>query len=348
MSDVLLKFITITWTLIAEMAPYLLFGFAVASILHCLLHPDQIKKYLGQPGFKSVIKSTLIGIPMPLCSCSVIPVASSLRKSGATRGATASFLSATPQTGVDSILATYALMGGPFATVRVLVALISGCLSGFLIERLVKEPVIFKPPQSTPPTVSSCCSKPQTKRPSLFAGLRHGFLTLTSDLAPALFIGLILAGLLSTFLPQDWLGTHFHNQWLAFTAATLISLPLYICATASIPMAYALVAAGLSPSAALIFLIVGPATNSATVVAAWKLLGHKATLLYLITLVSIAWLAGFAFDVFLSQSHFQEVIHDHETTLSLWQHMSGFILCSLLVGAYLLKKRASKRKCCAN
>ena len=113
-------------------------------------------------------------------------------------------------------------------------------------------------------------------------------------------------------------------------------------------MAYALVAAGLSPSAALIFLIVGPATNSATVVAAWKLLGHKATLLYLIILVSIAWFAGFAFDVFLSQSHFQEVIHDHETTLSLWQHLSGFILCSLLVGAYLLKKRASKRKCCAN
>ena len=111
-----------TWDMVAEMAPYLIFGFAIAGLLHILIRKEQVQRLLGKPGLGAVFKACSIGVPMPLCSCSVIPVAASLHKSGASRGATAAFLSSTPQTGVDSILATYALMGGLFATVRVAVA----------------------------------------------------------------------------------------------------------------------------------------------------------------------------------------------------------------------------------
>ncbi|MEN8792603.1 MAG: permease, partial [Lentimonas sp.] len=128
-----------TWQLIAEMASYLLFGFAVAGLLHILIRPEHVRRLLGKPGLGTIIKACLVGVPMPLCSCSVIPVAASLRKSGASRGATASFLSSTPQTGVDSIFATYALMGGSFTIVRVVVAFISGIVSGVLVDLFAKE-----------------------------------------------------------------------------------------------------------------------------------------------------------------------------------------------------------------
>ena len=335
-----LNFLRSIWFIIAEMAPYLLFGFAIASLLHLFLQPEKIKRILGKPGASSVFKAALIGIPMPLCSCSVIPVATSFHKAGASRGATASFLSATPQTGVDSILATYALMGGFFSAIRVFVALISGCLAGFLIERFAPFKSLFK--HETQDDI--------TPRPTLRESIRHGLYTLPADLAPALAFGLLLAGLLTAYLPDQWLGNHLESTWSAFALATVVSLPLYVCATASIPMAYSFVVAGLSPGAALVFLIVGPATNTATVIAVVKLLGRKATLLYLSTIVGIAWLAGFLLDVFFKDSMTFQAAHVHVSDFGFWQHASGVFLILLLIVTYFHNKRqrSSESKCCAS
>lgn len=373
-----------TWYMVAEMAPYLIFGFAIAGLLHILIRKEQVQGLLGKPGLGAVFKACLIGVPMPLCSCSVIPAAASLHKSGASRGATAAFLSSTPQTGVDSILATYSLMGGLFATVRVVVAFVSGIVTGFLIELFCKKKAESQPPKTPPPTINfspnlspnpnlnsdpqSTLSKitsmiktpqisalkPQVSNPQpsrLSTALRYGFVNLPADLAVALLIGLVLAGLITTLLPPDLISGHFSTGSLAFLLATVISLPLYICATASIPMAYALMAAGLSPGAALIFLITGPATNTATVISLWKMLGHKATLIYLGSLIVIAWIAGGLLNSTLGTQTIEHSVHQHAAMQpELWQHLSGIVLILILLISLGLSRppKAAAKSCCSD
>ncbi|MGZ0655862.1 SO_0444 family Cu/Zn efflux transporter [Coraliomargarita sp. W4R72] len=363
-----------TWDLVAEMAPYLLFGFAFAGLLHVLIRKDFVQHWLGKPGLGGVIKASVLGVPMPLCSCAVIPVAASLRKSGATRGATASFLSSTPQTGVDSILATYALLGGLFTGVRIAVAFATGIVTGYLIELFCKETpkektapasqpfggMSFAPTGAAPvidlqqnlsadvTTPKSCCSSQTEPKRSPMEALRYAFVTLPSDLANALIIGLVLAGLITTLMPTDLLSGSLSTGPLAFLLATAISLPLYVCATASIPMAYALMAAGLSPGAALVFLIAGPATNTATIVTVWKMLGHRATVIYLTSLLVISWLAGWLFNTALSNEAKAGATHTHAAIHpSLWQHGTGLLLIGLLVFSVWKAKQVTTKSCCA-
>ncbi|WPJ97436.1 SO_0444 family Cu/Zn efflux transporter [Coraliomargarita algicola] len=390
MNNFITSFARNTWDMVAEMAPYLLFGFAFAGLLHILIRKDFVQHWLGKPGLGGVIKASVLGVPMPLCSCAVIPVAASLRKSGATRGATASFLSSTPQTGIDSILATYALLGGLFTMVRIAVAFVTGIVTGYIIELFCKDtpstpaasikPVVvpnsanfaalsLAPPTHTPtmglptgPLIRTapedqtdttakpdtcCCSRPAPKRKPIDA-LRYGFVTLPSDLATSLIIGLVLAGLITTLLPTDLLSGSFSTGPLAFLLATAISLPLYVCATASIPMAYALMAAGLSPGAALVFLIAGPATNTATIVTVWKMLGRRATAIYLLCLLLISWLAGWLLNSALKQDADASAMHAHGSMHpSLWQHATGILLIGLLVFSYWKSRQQTTKSCCA-
>jgi uncharacterized membrane protein YraQ (UPF0718 family) len=378
MSNFIISFAQNTWDLVAEMAPYLLFGFAFAGLLHILIRKDFVQHWLGKPGLGGVIKASVLGVPMPLCSCAVIPVAASLRKSGATRGATASFLSSTPQTGVDSILATYALLGGLFTVVRIAVAFVTGIVTGYLIELFCKEPAVKKEETTAPqafgamsfaptstaapqinlqqsavkgatPTTKSCCaSQSKTVKRGPLEALRYGFVTLPSDLANSLIIGLVLAGLITTLMPTDLLSGSLSTGPLAFLLATAISLPLYVCATASIPMAYALIAAGLSPGAALVFLIAGPATNTATIVTVWKMLWHRATVVYLASLLVISWLAGWLFNSALSTEAETGAMHAHGAIHpSLWQHGTGVLLIGLLVFSVWKAKQSTTKSCCA-
>jgi len=344
------NFATNTWDLVAEMAPYLLFGFAVAGLLHLLIRPEWVRRLLGKPGIGGVARASLVGVPMPLCSCSVIPVAASLRRSGASKGATASFLSSTPQTGVDSILATFALLGELFTTVRVGVAFLCGLVSGILVDLFAsRKKHDTEPAEPTNTGKDSCChdanntADPEAEPRSFKGAVRYGLVTLPADLANALIVGLLLAGLITTLLPQDLFTGNLSGGWLAFLLATAISLPLYVCATGSIPMAYALMAAGLSPGAALVFLIVGPATNTATVVTVWKMLGRTATLTYLASLIVISWLAGWIFNASLSRELVDDGKHAHEGMgeLALWQHGSGIALVTLLAIAIWITRRSS-------
>jgi len=363
MTDFVLNLLNNSWSLTAEMAPYLLLGFAAAGFLHVLVRPSFIERHLGSPGLASVIKASLFGVPVPLCSCSVIPLAASLRKSGASRGATASFLSSTPQTGIDSILATIALLGGVFATVRLVVAFACGILTGFLIELFCKEkappapdfagqtftPIAGHAP--APASAMSCCrSQPRDHSRNWRSGLRYCCITLPADLAKALIIGLLLAGLITSFLPENLLSGTYSSGIMAFVLATVISLPLYVCATGSIPMAYALIAAGMSPGAALVFLIMGPATNTATIVTAWKMLGRAPTLIYLGSLLVISWSVGLALNSYLF-SELQlvaESAHDGHRHLHLWQHLSAGLLAALLLFGLVSSRRTDKADgCCA-
>jgi uncharacterized membrane protein YraQ (UPF0718 family) len=370
-----------TWDLAAEMAPYLLFGFAVAGLLHVLIRKGFVQRWLGKPGLSAVVKASVLGVPMPLCSCSVIPVAASLRKSGASKGATASFLSSTPQTGVDSILGTYALLGGHFTMVRVLVAFFCGIVTGYLIEVFcnLKTPAVAEVLPSeedrsnrldpisslTPisvlgskaqnsPMISEikpvdCCASQSAPERGPIEALRYGFVTLPADLATTLAIGLLLAGLITTLLPSDLLSGSLSSGPLAFLLATAISLPLYVCATASIPMAYALLAAGLSPGAALVFLITGPATNTTTIATVWKMLGRRATAIYLASLLVISWLAGWLFNTALSPEAVEATAHHHEAIhSSLWQDASGVLMIGILIFSAWKSRQLKVKSCCAD
>ncbi len=381
MIEFLCAFTLNTWTMVLAMAPYLIVGFGVAGLLHILLRPETVQDWLGKPGFSTVLKACLIGVPLPLCSCSVIPVAAALRNSGASRGATAAFLSSTPQTGIDSILATYALMGGWFSTVRVVIALLCGLVTGALIERFCKDTTkhaaasrphaiqhpLHRPPQSdrtgseTTSAMSlnrlngsadlqpqSACIRPTSRGQGWIQALRYGFINLPADLASAVCIGLILAGLIATLLPANLITGSLSAGPLAFLLATVISLPLYTCATASIPMAYALMLAGLSPGAALVFLIIGPATNTTTLVTAWTIIGRRATFIYLGSLLLIAWLAGWLLNASLSGEMLEQGRHCHEAQASaLWQQGSGIALLLILLLSPYARRKLEPGACCS-
>ena len=326
-----------SWNILAEFAPYLLIGFSIAGLLHYCIPPKLIINQLGKSSISSVFKAAILGIPLPLCSCSVIPVASSIRKIGASRGATISFLSSTPQTGVDSILATYGLFGGAFTVIKLFVALLCGLVSGILVDIFCKNNEA-----SVPDLENHESHHAPTSNKSISASLRYFFVELPLDLYKPLLIGIFIAGLINNFLPADFFTGTFSSGLVAFIGITLISLPLYVCAVESLPLAFAFLSAGISPGAVLVFLIVGPATNSATILATLKIIGKQATIIYIVTLVVIAWSAGFLTNLLLDIkiSDFKE----HHAHLSIWNHISASLLLAYFLNAVLCKSVFFRKK----
>lgn len=278
------------WQTSQQMALWLLWGFLFAGVLSLFFTPERVERLLGrQAGWRAVLWAVLLGVPLPLCSCGVLPVAAGLRKGGASKGATAGFLLATPQTGLDSIFATYALLGSSFAVARPLVALLSGLTGGWLIERLdAKETTpTHKDTQRRVEAAQEATTKGTTGSNAkallkMVAHVVHYAFCLLGNVARPLALGLGISAAILAFVPPNGLvGAWLANDWVAFPVMLLVGLPLYVCSTASIPMALALMAKGLSPGAALIFLIAGPALNGASLTTLWTLLGRKATALFL-------------------------------------------------------------------
>ncbi|MGY8695655.1 MAG: permease, partial [Verrucomicrobiia bacterium] len=232
--DLLQNYLSETWLLIAEMGPYLLLGFLVAGALHRWISEAWIESKLGKPGLKSIVLASLVGVPMPLCSCGVIPVTASLRDKGASKGAAASFLTSTPQTGVDSILATWGMLGPVFAIYRVIVAFVSGIAVGTLVDRFGAQEISPASPKSNP----------HEKKPTWAESLRYGMLTMPADIAASLTIGFLLAGIISALAPDNLLANLPGGVYSSILLTTLIAVPFYICSTGSIPLALALIASG--------------------------------------------------------------------------------------------------------
>ena len=293
MSEFFLNFVGQCWLVMLEMAPYLLFGFALAGLLSIWISPEWIERHLGGRGIGPVVKATLLGIPLPLCSCSVIPVVASMRRHGASRAAATSFLLSTPQTGVDSIAVTYALLGPIFAVFRPIAALISGVLGGVLV-------LLFGNTNSAqadvPPVCTDACCSGDRKSPAWQRAARYGFRTLPRDLAWPLLVGVVIAGAIAVALPADSLPRHLGSGVLAILVLMAAGIPLYVCATASVPIAAGLIHLGASQGAALAFLIVGASTNPAAVTTVWKVLGRRTTVVYLITVALSALVCGLVLD----------------------------------------------------
>ena len=306
------------WAVLAAMAPYLLFGFLVAGLLSVFVSAEWIERHLGGRGFAQVLKASLLGVPLPLCSCGVIPVAASLRRHGASRGATTAFLLSTPQTGVDSIAVTYALLGPFLAVFRPVVALITGLVGGTLVDALDPErtvPGSARGPASggsaaaagcdrdaEPNAGGGCgdscgCEEGDPRLRGRFArALRYGFVTLPRDIGKALLVGIALSGVLTVLIPPNALGALLGGGLLPILAAMAVGVPLYVCATASVPIAVGLIQIGLTPGAAIAFLISGPATNGAAIATVWRVLGRRTATVYLTTVACGAVGAGLLVD----------------------------------------------------
>jgi hypothetical protein len=327
------------WAVLADMAPWLVIGFLFAGVLSVFFKPAWVQRHLGKPGWVSIFKASAFGVPLPLCSCGVIPVGTMMYRHGASKGATASFLLSTPQTGVDSILATWGLLGPLFAITRPVIALVNGFLGGIAIDKLTSdEPRGQVDPQGDCcSTQSACCSTQEaccdsqvdTERSEasappgtpgllakLFTALRYGLITLPADIAWSLMVGIVIAALLTALVPPDAVAAYVGGGLLAMVAAVLIGVPLYVCSVGSIPIALGLMHAGASPGAALAFMIAGPATNAATVAVTWRVLGRRAGFVYLLSVLITAIGSGFAFDALAGRVDWglpgvYEHLHEH-------------------------------------
>ncbi|HIQ27518.1 MAG TPA: permease [Sulfurovum sp.] len=310
------------WQLSIAMAPYILFGLLFAGILHELVPESIVTKHLGKDNVSSVLKSTVFGIPLPVCSCGVIPLATSIKKSGASKGATLSFLISTPITGVDSILATYGIFGWIFTIYRAITSMIIAMVAGILTNIFdkddevleIKKPLfsavspqasaefIMKKPKGEEESCAtgegSCCvgSGDENKKFSFVAAMKYAFGTLLGDIAKPLFWGLIVGALITVAIPENLSELFSENTWLSYLLVIIIAVPMYVCATASLPIAAGLMLSGVSAGAAFVFLSAGPATNTVTIGVVKKMLGTKSLVIYLGSIVVGSIIFGLGLD----------------------------------------------------
>ena len=266
-----------------EMSPYLLLGFLIAGVLHVFVPGRFYAKYLSRDNKFSVLFAALLGIPLPLCSCGVIPTAVGLRNEKASKGAVASFLIATPQTGIDSILATYSILGLGFAIIRPVAALVTGVCGGLLVNRLVQE-------DDDAETAESSCHVERGNK--IWRVLRYAFYEMMEDIGPRLIVGLLLAALIQVAVPDEFFLHFGANPLLQMLVILIVAVPMYICSTGSIPIAAALIMKGLTPGAALVMLMAGPAVNLASILVVRKSLGARFTTIYLLVIVCFSVLFG--------------------------------------------------------
>jgi hypothetical protein len=331
--EYLTKFFQAIIYLWAEMAPYLLLGVGFAGLLHVFIAKNLINRHLGKLGIFSIIKATLLGVPLPVCSCGVIPLAASLRKDGAHKSNVLAFLISTPTTGVDSILATYALLGPVFAIFRPLAAIVAGIIVGIL-------DYLFSVEAKTNfiPRHEHIQLKFSDKIKEL---VRYCFWEVPQDIGKWLIVGTVLGAAITAFIPNELLSSYLKFPW-DFAAALAIGLPLYVCATGSIPIAVSLLQKGFSPGAALVFLIAGPATNTITMAFVRAKLGKQSFYLYIFSIVITAVVMGLGLNYFWQLFGAKiDFIHNHGTHLP--QSLKYF--CAVVLAGLVINSLFKKNTC---
>ncbi len=357
--EYIVLFIEALFDLSNEMAIYILFGLIFAGILHELVPESLVTKHLGKENVWSVIKSTVFGIPLPICSCGVIPLATSIKKSGASKGATLSFLISTPITGVDSIMATYGIFGWIFTLYRAITSMIIAMVAGILTNIFDKEEIgetsvstqtkakfsLNSPkatsfglaPQASKEEEGSCCSSENrccattTKENFVIRVFNYAFGTLLKEIAKPLFWGLIIGALITVAIPSNLSEVLVEYAWLSYLIVILIAVPMYVCATASLPIAAGLMLSGVSAGAAFVFLSAGPATNTVTIGVVKKMLGTRSLYIYLGSIIVGSIIFGLGLDYLFSASDI-----DPKSLVHLGEHVGVLaIVSSIILWAFI-------------
>ena len=343
--DILTGLIKEIWHTFSTAAPYILFGTFMAGFIHIFFDREKVVKHLGKPGFKSVFLAALFGIPLPLCSCGVLPTAMSLRKNGASKGATLSFLISTPETGVDSIFLSYALLDPLMTVFRPFAALITALTAGISENLFGKKEKPVAAPKEEKCVFCEEEGHGHSHSHSFFNKFTHSmeyaFVDLLGDIAAWLALGIIAGGVISYFVPPDLIKNYLGYDLPAMFIMLLIGIPLYICASASTPIAAALIAKGMSPGVALVFLLAGPATNTAGIITVAKFMGKRTVAIYLLAIsvcaVGMGLLLNYVYKTFhinimtgLGKGSHSHMAHDASL-------IAGPLLIILMINAYRRK-----------
>lgn len=318
-----------------EMSPYILLGFLIAGVMHAFVPQQTFARHLSGTGFKAVVKSALIGIPLPLCSCGVLPTAIAMRRNGASRAASTAFLVATPQTGIDSIAATWSLLGPAFALIRPIAALVTAILGGVAVGKTEKEDA------AGVPAAEKEAEAPDEKswKEKCLDALRYGYIDLVGSIGGWLVTGLIVAALITVYVPADFFSVLGSRPIFSMIAVLIIAVPMYVCATGSIPIAMSLMLKGLSPGTALVLLMAGPAANFASFTLISREMGRKSTILYLASIIIGAIAFGLAIDYLLPAEWFSlanmQAVAAHRHGVDWFPTLCSVFLVALLVVAFL-------------
>ncbi len=346
MFELIEKIIYESWQVLGQMSPYLIFGFLMAGVLSVYISAELVEKHLGGTGFMPVFKASIFGVPLPLCSCSVIPVSTSFYRHGASRAATTSFLLSTPQTGVDSIMVTYSLLGPVFAIFRPLAALITGFVGGGLVQLFDNNSSKQETNANNEVCSDGCCDT-EEQQSSFLRMLRYGFITLPQDIGVSLLIGILIAGIMSALVPPAYLNAYIGGGFISIIILVAAGVPIYVCATASVPIALGFMHMGASPGAALAFLIAGPATNAATFTTIFKVLGRRSAFLFLITVAVSAIGCGLFLDwlmPLINASIPELSMHSHQHEGAGMLVNGGAVVLLTIIGYAFFTKYRKKQK----
>jgi len=313
-----------------------------------VISPAWVEKHLGGRGFGSVLRASLFGIPLPLCSCGVIPVAASIRHQGASKAATTSFLLSTPQTGVDSIAITYGILGPVFAVFRPLAALVTGIIGGVLVLLFGDSNRKGKPETGTPTVCTDDCCTTKPNQNVIKRIFEYGLIRLPRDIGFALLIGILITGLMAVLIPEGFLTAYIGGGILSILLMMIAGVPVYVCATASVPIAAGFLHIGASAGAALAFLIAGPATNAATFTTTWNVLGKRTAMLYMLSVAGSA--IGFGLLLNWVIPYFETGLpqiadHVHQGDSSGWMtHIWAGLMLLVFLMSYLTKSFQNKQE----
>jgi len=338
--------------LFLESAPWLLLGLVLAGMLKMFVSMSWIEKQLGSHSLLTTVKAALIGAPLPLCSCGVIPAAIALRRSGASKSATTSFLISTPETGIDSVSVSYVLLGPFMAIIRPIAAISTAIVAALLVGKDDEKAVVKK----TATSCKSCCSSKKKAESTentkedvklsvmgkLIKGAHYAATKLVSDIALWLVLGLFFAALIQTYVPVDFM-TEWGDGLLAMLVMVVISIPMYICATASTPIAAGLLLSGISPGAVLVFMLAGPATNIATLAVVVNELGKKTLWGYLGGILSMSLFFGWLTNLLVDQFGFvvtPQIGPEHEMLPHFIVYGSGIVLAILILNVFFKKLKS--------
>ncbi len=296
MIELLSNIVQGSWQVLNESAGYCLFGVFMAGLVRAFMPDDFVLTHLGKNNFLSVVKASLMGVPLPVCSCGVIPVAMGLRKQGAGAGPTTAFMVSTPETGVDSLAVTWALLDPLMTIIRPLAAFISATCAGIAVNFMPEKAAAQEPEK----VCSGCgCSgdgsmhqHSTTAAGRLREGLSFAFSDLLRDIGPSLLFGIFIGGVIAAVVPEGFVERHLGSGIGPMLIMLLVGIPVYVCASASTPIVAALALKGLSPGAALVFLLAGPATNAATITVVARLMGKRIAAVYVLVIAAVSLLLG--------------------------------------------------------
>ncbi len=348
--DFFTQFLDNFWNFSTLISLYILLGVIIAGIIKQFIPDNFIQKHIGSNSISSIIKAAILGTPLPLCSCSVIPFATSLRKSGASKSSLQTFLISTPITGVDSIMATYGAFGWFFTLYRLItsifIAILAGILSIIFIKDKKESKLFYKWSLNPPKIKPNMIFRSNNSDPFLKRVYKYAFEELFADLAKPLFIGIVLGAFLSTLIPPNMTTFFNNNLLLSYMIVLAISIPLYVCAITSIPIGITLILTGFSPGAAFIFLTAGPATNIVTISVVKKILGTKSVIIYLSSVILGTIIFAFLMDIYLVE--YIKEIHKKVSSVEKTTLLEAFsaLLMYILFYKFIFFKKKNHPNCC--